>query len=328
MRQPCRGFGTGGGAYRPDTITAVLRQAQREDIPAMHRVRLAVRENRLTSDAVTEASYLPALEQTGRGWVVESAGTIVAFAVGNARTGNIWALFVDPAHERRGYGRQLHDAMVEWLWSQGLPRLWLTTEPGTRAQRFYEAAGWRYTGVADPGDAGYELLKPGAGQTPRNPGSLLSISYLADLPGAADALIPGLLEQWRHIAPELTAESRAASFAAHRNRKTLPIAWVAHSAEELMGTAALRAHDLEGRDDLTPWLGGVYVRPEFRHRGIASALCRTVEEKARLLGYRQLFLFTLDQQALYSRLGWQHQERVLWRGWESDIMSKDLELAR
>jgi len=143
----------------PSLHEAVLRQARREDIPAMHRVRLAVRENRLTSDAVTEAHYLPAIEQTGRGWVIERRGEIVAFAVGNAQTGNIWALFVDPAHERLGYGKRLHDAMVDWLWAQGLPRLWLTTEPGTRAQRFYETAGWRYTGVADHGDAGYELLR-------------------------------------------------------------------------------------------------------------------------------------------------------------------------
>jgi GNAT superfamily N-acetyltransferase len=55
---------------------------------------------------------------------------------------NIWALFVDPEHERRGYGRMLHDTMTDWLRSRGVERLWLTTEPGTRAQKFYEAAGW------------------------------------------------------------------------------------------------------------------------------------------------------------------------------------------
>lgn len=124
----------------------------------MHRVRLAVRDNRLTSSAITEADYIPAIEETGRGWVIEDAGGIVGFAVGNARTGNIWALFVDPAHEGRGHGRSLHDAMVRWLWSQGCRRLWLTTEPGTRAQRFYEAAGWRAAGDAAHGEVAYELV--------------------------------------------------------------------------------------------------------------------------------------------------------------------------
>ena len=129
----------------------------------MHRVRLAVRENRLTSAAINEAHYVPAIEQWGRGWVIERQGQIVAFAVGNAQNGNVWALFVEPAHERRGYGKRLHEAMVEWLWSQGLSRLWLTTEPGTRAQHFYESAGWHSVGEANCGEVQYELLRPYSG---------------------------------------------------------------------------------------------------------------------------------------------------------------------
>ena len=59
-------------------------------------------------------------------------------------------------HERRGYGRALYDTMIDWLWSQGLTRLWLTTEAETRAQRFYEAAGWQLIGVTDRGELRYE----------------------------------------------------------------------------------------------------------------------------------------------------------------------------
>jgi len=73
-----------------------LRQALRSDIPGMHRVRRAVRENPLTSDVIREEHYIPAIESSGRGWVVEEAGEVRAFAVGNGQTGNIWALFVDP----------------------------------------------------------------------------------------------------------------------------------------------------------------------------------------------------------------------------------------
>jgi len=135
-----------------EAMGATLRTARREDIPAMHRVRLAVRENVLAS-AITEADYIPAIEETGRGWVVEADGGIVAFAVGNARTGNIWALFVHPGHEARGYGRRLHDRMVRWLHGQGMRRLWLTTQPATRAERFYQAAGWRFDGLTEGGEA-------------------------------------------------------------------------------------------------------------------------------------------------------------------------------
>jgi GNAT superfamily N-acetyltransferase len=134
----------------------MLRQAVFSDVSDIQRIRHSVRENRLVSTSISDEQVREAIEKTGRGWVVESEGEIVAFAIGNAENGNIWALFVHPNHERRGYGRVLLDTMVEWLFSRGLERLWLTTEPGTRAQRLYEAAGWERIGLTDRGELRFE----------------------------------------------------------------------------------------------------------------------------------------------------------------------------
>lgn len=155
----------------------------------------------------------------------------------------------------------------------------------------------------------------------------MQISYLADVPDLAGQLIPGLLEHWRRLMPEDTAEARMQRFRAHLSRDGLPIAWLAHEEGRALGTASLRVSDLPGREDLSPWLGGVYVAPPFRSRGIASALCRAVEERAAALGHERLYLFTLDQQRLYQRLGWRLLERVEWRGREADVMSKALDAA-
>jgi hypothetical protein len=46
--------------------------------------------------------------------------------------------------------------MISWLSSQGVSRLWLTTEPGTRAQAFYESAGWELIGSTEHGELRYE----------------------------------------------------------------------------------------------------------------------------------------------------------------------------
>ena len=134
--------------------------ALRSDIDAIQRVRASVTENRLVSTVISDEDVRVAIEETGRGWVVEKDDEVVAFAIGNATNGNVWALFVRPEHEGRGYGRQLHDTMVSWLWTTDLQRLWLTTEPGTRAQRFYEAAGWQLTGSTTGGEFRYELPRP------------------------------------------------------------------------------------------------------------------------------------------------------------------------
>jgi ribosomal protein S18 acetylase RimI-like enzyme len=125
----------------------------------MQHVRASVKENRLVSSVITDDDVQTAIEETGYGWVVEEDGAVIAFAIGNVRTGNVWALFVHPHHEGRGHGRHLHDTMVARLFELGLDRLWLTTEPGTRAQRFYERAGWRLAGTTDRGELRYELTR-------------------------------------------------------------------------------------------------------------------------------------------------------------------------
>jgi GNAT superfamily N-acetyltransferase len=138
----------------------MLRLASRTDIPDMHRVRLAVRENSLSDPTrITEADYIAAMEELGRTWVIDAGGEVVAFASGYA-AGSVWALFVHPDHEGRGYGKSLHAAMTDWLWSQGHSRVWLTTSPGTRAERFYLALGWQPRGTETGGEVRLELVAP------------------------------------------------------------------------------------------------------------------------------------------------------------------------
>src|SRR5258707_4793392 len=113
-----------------------------------------------------------------------------------------------------------------------------------------------------------------------------------------------MFEQWDSILREKTPEVRIKKLKTHMNRDKLPIAWVAHANGQLLGSAALRVHDLEGREDLTPWLGGVFVGSDLRGQGIGAALCAAVEDEARSRAIHTLYLFTLDKQAWDSRLGW------------------------
>jgi GNAT superfamily N-acetyltransferase len=130
----------------------------------MHKVRMSVNENRLSDPArIGFEDYRALLDGAGRGWVFEIEGAIVGFAVGDHGRRNIWALFVAPGYERRGIGRALHERMVRWLFEQGRDPLWLTTEPGSRAERFYRAAGWEARGEAPGGEMRFELQAAAAG---------------------------------------------------------------------------------------------------------------------------------------------------------------------
>ncbi len=137
----------------------MLRQLVPADIAGVWRVRYAVQENRLTSTTIDDEELLQQSQTSGRGWVIEIDGEIRAFAIGNAETGNIWALFVDPAYEGRGYARRLMAELVQWLWSQSLQRLTLSTDPGTRAEAFYRRAGWHPLGLNTAGEMRFELLR-------------------------------------------------------------------------------------------------------------------------------------------------------------------------
>ncbi len=137
-----------------------VRPASTEDIPDMHRVRMSVVENALSDPAsVQPEHYRTMLLERGRGWVAEVDGRIVGFAVADLSRSNVWALFVEPAHEGRGLGRTLHSAMLDWMFQSGTELVWLSTTPGTRADRFYRAAQWVCTGAHGPDEVRFELSR-------------------------------------------------------------------------------------------------------------------------------------------------------------------------
>jgi ribosomal protein S18 acetylase RimI-like enzyme len=135
-----------------------VRPATTVDIADMHRIRVAVRENRLVSVQLSHADYARRIASS---WVATRDARIVGFAVADVdgASANIWALFVDPAHERTGVGRALHDAMLSAVFAAGVTHAWLTTAPTTRAAGFYRAAGWIEIGVEPSGELRFELRR-------------------------------------------------------------------------------------------------------------------------------------------------------------------------
>ena len=124
--------------------TTTYRLACPADLPAMSALRLAVLENRLRDPTrVTLKMYEDYLDALGRGWVCERDGVIAGFAFAERDAGSIWALFVDPAHEGAGIGKQLLALATSYLFEQGHAKIVLSTGPDTRADRFYTAQGWQ-----------------------------------------------------------------------------------------------------------------------------------------------------------------------------------------
>lgn len=89
-----------------------------------------------------------------------------------------------------------------------------------------------------------------------------------------------------------------------------PQCFVLLAGEVPCGTASFVSADLELRQDIGPWLAGVYVVPEARGQRCAARLVAAVETAARAAGHPALFLYTHDAQPLYRKLGWQVLEET------------------
>ncbi|HEY1135919.1 MAG TPA: ACT domain-containing protein [Xanthomonadaceae bacterium] len=140
-----------------------VRAAVAADIPAMHAIRMDVRENTLSDPSwLTPEVYRAHLGGAGasNSWVCEHDGRILGFSVARQAQADIWALFVDPAYEGRGVGRRLVAAATEWLFAQGVDIVSLSTTPDTRADAFYRANGWQRGELTDKGEVMFRLPRP------------------------------------------------------------------------------------------------------------------------------------------------------------------------
>ena len=90
---------------------------------------------------------------------VRSTIRIVAFAMADLANANVYALFVEPAHEKQGIGRRLHDTMMDWLFGAGISQVWLSTDPNTRAESFYRRAGWNADGTKANGEIRFVMSR-------------------------------------------------------------------------------------------------------------------------------------------------------------------------
>lgn len=130
-------------------MRASIRLAQPEDVFAMHKIRVSVRENRLSHPKIiSEAAYLPFIADRAC-WIAHVENRAAGFTALDFKEGAVWALFVSPEMEGHGIGRALLQTLISAAASRNLKNMRLATEAGSRAAHFYVAAGWQYLGQAD-----------------------------------------------------------------------------------------------------------------------------------------------------------------------------------
>lgn len=108
------------------------------------------------------------------------------------------------------------------------------------------------------------------------------------------------------------------SLVAHGKDNDIPMVYVAFLDGAPAGAVALLRADLFSRQDLFPWMADLFVLPEYRSRGIGSSLQDFIIEKAKALGYREIYLYT-PLKGYYEKKGWKYM---------GDEMDRDGEMVR
>jgi predicted N-acetyltransferase YhbS len=152
---------------------------------------------------------------------------------------------------------------------------------------------------------------------------LLRLEYLADHTSHLPQLANWHHAEFGYLNPANTAERYVERLTASMKKSDLPMTFVALRDDTLLGSASLVRQTIT-HPHLSPWLSSVYVDPQHRGQGIASALIGRVERAAAEMGTEKIYLFTPSSEKLYAGLGWQLIEYSTHRETRIAIMSKVL----
>lgn len=138
---------------------------------------------------------------------------------------------------------------------------------------------------------------------------VLELAQLSECPEHLPVVGTWIYNEWwsrAHDSPEVVL----ALLRTHDLRDRVPLTVVALLDGTPVGSCSVIENDCVHRPEYAPWVAAVYVRPEHRRRGIASAILQEAAAIAARTGVHGLYIDCLATTApVYERNGWAIHER-------------------
>lgn len=251
-------------------------------------------------------------------YLIEIDDVIVGFA-DTTMEGYLDRLFVHKDYQRKRIASRLVKKLESLLFLRGVKKI--TTEASITAKPFFERMGYLVVKEQNKPHPGGVTLTNFLMEK-RLDSRLIKIDLLKNHPNA----IPELAAIWHQVlggiwVPDIPVERVVVRFQEHLNENKLPLTFVAFCDDKPVGMCSLRDND-GIRSDLAPWLGSLVVHPDYQREGIALKLINAIKQKAKQLGFNQLYLFTFDPTLpnYYAGLGWGRMGMDKFKGHDVTVM--------
>ena len=152
----------------------------------------------------------------------------------------------------------------------------------------------------------------------------LALKQLSECPEHLEIVGLWIHNEWwskRYDSPEIVLNW----LRMHKKLDAVPYSVVALAEGEPVGSCCVIENDCIHRPQYAPWVAAVYVKPEFRRRGIASKILHEAASIAARAGVKCLFIDCLAVTApVYEKNGWAIHEREVGDK-ESVVMLREID---
>ena len=137
----------------------------------------------------------------------------------------------------------------------------------------------------------------------------MELKQLSECPEHLEAVGTWIYEQWWRK-PDNSPEVVLCRLRQHTQRDAVPFTIVALEDGQPVGSCCVIENDCVHRPQYAPWVAAVFVKEQWRHRGIVSCILQEACRVARRAGVKGLYIDChVNTVPLYEQNGWTILER-------------------
>ncbi|MEE4376571.1 MAG: GNAT family N-acetyltransferase [Candidatus Competibacteraceae bacterium] len=158
----------------------------------------------------------------------------------------------------------------------------------------------------------------------------MQLNLLSSYPHFTEPLARCQDDFWRTQLPWWRYTDALEELQYHASNDALPTTLIAFESSQLLGSISLIEEDSHKEElpqelaNISPWLTSLFVLPQWRGRGVGTALVRKAIQHAQVLNVTRLHLVATNCEMFYARLGWAVKTRFAYRGQQAALMDKAL----